>query len=277
MGVRLMEKDEAVSPDGQPAVRLMDAGESVTPVTDTPSFGETLRGNATGFFKGGLSLDKLRDGAAQARGVSESISKAEGGVRGAISEGILTPAQMVAAGAAGMPHLLLDRFPAWASEKLFGGDVVPTDYFPSPADVQQFITDQTGLSQNPSESSEGRVGQAAVAGAMASPTMAIIGALSGAGSELAGQATEGTRAEVVARIIGAAAPFGAKAGVNALRRSPADNITRELANLSDDQLESVLDLMENAQELGTPITVAEAVAQVSRPSRAGAGLRGQRK
>lgn len=233
-----------------------------------PSFLDTLKENVTAPFKGGLAADKFREGVAGAKDVSRDISKAEGGVRGAISEGLITPAMDAAAGIASLPNLALEELPAWASSKiggLVGGktDVEPTSFFPSFQENQEAITNLTGLSRNPAESRLGRVGQSAVSGAMVAPTMPVLGLLAGAGSEAAGQAAEGTSYEVPARMGAATLPFAGRAAVSALRPTPGVTVGKALDSLSPDELNQVLRLIDDSKATGTQITSAEAIAQVT--------------
>lgn len=269
-----IERRKSANPFAAEISRRLESPPTVASA-ENPSFMETLKQNVTQPFSGGLAADQFREGVAGAKDVSRAISQEEGGVRGAISEGLLTPAQMVAAGAAGLPNVLLEQFPAWVSGKLFGGDVVPTSYFPTPQEVQQFITETTGLSQNPAESAPGKVGQAAMAGVMATPGAAVLGGAAGALSETAGQFTEDTKYETISRILGAVAPFGAAAGINAVRPPPSAVILKELNQLNPEQLQSVMGILDDGVRLGSPVTIAEAVSQVT--GRAGSGaLRGQR-
>jgi hypothetical protein len=187
----------------------------------------------------------------------------------------------LAAGVISAPDLLLEQLPAFLvnlyREKTGDerGPIEPTDIFPSFEEVSSEIEKLTGLRRTEAENSFGKIIQMGVTALMGGPQTPIRSSISGGLSETAGQVAEelGPREEMVARILGSLAPFGAGAAMNKFRKDPSATVRAELDALDDGQLAEVLDIMETGQRLGTPVTVAEAMAQVG----GGKGsLRGQR-
>lgn len=88
------------------------------------------------------------------------------------------------------------------------------------------------------------------------------GLLPGATSEAAGQATQGTSLEPVARVLGAVAPGGVSAAVNGAKA--AMNPLRDvIGNLSHADAIAAQRLLDDSRAAGAPLTVAEAIQQVT--------------
>lgn len=212
--------------------------------------------------------------------LSEATSRAEG-LQGALNRMVVTPVQDAVAGIAATPDLLLEQLPAFLvnfyREKVGDerGPIEATDILPSFEEISSAIQNLTGLRRVEAESSFGKIMQMGVTALLAGLRTPKTSTVSGGTSELAGQLAEGQgpRAEMIARITGALAPFGARAAGGRVRKDPSDTVRADLDALSDEQLADVMRIMENGQRLGTPVTVAEAMAQVGGGK---SSLKGQR-
>jgi hypothetical protein len=98
-------------------------------------------------------------------------------------------------------------------------------------------------------------------GAAANASGGVAGSL---GSEAAGDLTEGTAAEPYARVLGALIPgYAASAMTNKLAASNVEQIiARATIDATDDQWNAAMRLQAEAAARGTPITSAEAMAQI---------------
>lgn len=153
-------------------------------------------------------------------------------------------------------------------------------YLPSYQDVTTFMTDTMGIPFAPRETTADKLLQAGGAGASAvffpgTPLTNFTGGVLGAESgELAGMATEGTRYEPIARLT--AGLLGGAAGVGSLNRAAAssmeDAFSRAIQNYGRADIEAAITLQAEAAARGTPLTAAEALAQVKGGNRQLMGL-----
>lgn len=161
----------------------------------------------------------------------------------------------------------------WASEKLTGRPVgVSAMAMPSTATMQKGIEGVTGPWYEP-KTGAGKIAQAAVdtgvqtllggAGATGLVRNAMMGIASGAGSEAAGQATEGKWYEPIARIAAGMGLPLAMAAPGMLRGTPSRIAGDALKGTTKQQMDQAQALMDDAARMGSPITGAEAIAQVT--------------
>jgi hypothetical protein len=141
--------------------------------------------------------------------------------------------------------------------------LVQPDQFPSGPDIQKPI-ENAGIiapksSYTPAQKLIAEPIEGAVGGLAFGPAGAAYGALSGGAGEVAAQ-TLGENFRLPAQVI---TPMGAMAIQRLATASPGRILGPELAKLTDDQAVQARDLFDAAQQAGSPITVAEAVAQVT--------------
>lgn len=196
------------------------------------------------------------------------------GLAGIYNKFIRTPAQEATAILTGTPADLTDMVDRgayeaarFAAQKMEGRDIGPYQQketgLPRAEDIRSTAYKNTPAMK--ADSGLGRIAQggltAGMAGGPVGPLAMGLGAASGATSEAAGQATEGTSAEPWARVVGAFLPLGA-AGLYNLRPRAPDVARKALDGATDAQLAQAQSLIDDAARAGTPLTSAEALAQV---------------
>lgn len=149
---------------------------------------------------------------------------------------------------------------------------------PTGRQAGEAIMQAAGITPEEPQTAAGRIGASALrfAAGSAVPGGSVgrtignvaLGAASGALSEAAGQASEGTAAEPYARVAGALAPAGVAAGVGATRGALPRQAARAIEGMTPQQVAQAMDLMAEAERLGSPITVTEALQQVAGRNRA---------
>ncbi len=197
------------------------------------------------------------------------------GWAGLYNKFLRTPAQEATAIVTGAPADMTDLVDRGAYEaarfvadKLEGRDIGPYQQkrtgLPRAEDIRS-----TAYANTPpvkAESSGGKIIQegltSAIAGGPVGPLAMGLGAASGAASEAAGQATEGTSAEPWARVVGAFAPVGI-GGLTTLRNRAPDIAKSTLKGVTEEQALKAQSLMDDAARAGTPLTSAEALAQIT--------------
>lgn len=197
------------------------------------------------------------------------------GWAGIYNKFLRTPAQEATAIITGAPADITDlvhrgayEAARFAARQLEGRDIGPYEQkktaLPRADDIRS--TAYANAPAMKAESSGGKIIQEALtAGIAAGPVGPLamgLGAASGATSEAAGQATEGTSAEPWARLAGAFLPLGA-AGLYNMRQRAPDVVRKGLDGATSEQLAQAQSLMDDAARAGTPITSAEAIAQVT--------------
>lgn len=184
-----------------------------------------------------------------------------------------------AAGLAGLPRMAGDAL-GWLDRQT-GGDETPSAatkagaalrMLPSGKDISDKFFSLTGAPEVDATGRPGKIVDSAIQGAVGgvlgrgpAAVRYATNALSGAGSEAAGQATQGTALELPARIAGALLAPTATGVAGSIRGTPATNFKTGLTGVSEEQIMRAEALMRSAEELGTPITGAEAMAQAGAP------------
>lgn len=139
------------------------------------------------------------------------------------------------------------------------------DFAPTSEDLQGLVFNGLGIPKVEAETSGGKILQQGLRGLVSGGVRGaagLYGALSGAASEMAGQATEGTEAEPYARVAaGVGAPLIPMTS-NAARRSPAKTIGKTVQGITAQQWNEADKLLKDAKALGIPLTADEALAQV---------------
>ena len=232
-----------------------------------------------------VSLDDLGTAQPAAEGGFVPLSDvAEEGGWGHNLNTIATGVARGIGGVAGLPEMVshADR---WVLKRILGDDlggrvadwVSPAQAMGAPTaeGATKAILDTAGVPETEATTRAGKIGQRAVEFATGSVAPGgvvrnlLIGGAAGAMSEAAGQATEGTVLEPYARVAGAVAAPGAAAAAGALRGGGiARDAATALEKLTPQQADAAKALMADAERLGSPITVAEAVQKVAGPNRA---------
>lgn len=166
-------------------------------------------------------------------------------------------------------------------------DVARLDATRAPLPTPEEITGQVergmravGVAPVDAQTPAGRVGQDAVRFATGSvlpgsplrslPAQVMGGAVAGATSGVAGEGARalgfGETGQAVARTAGALLPAGAGAATRSFRGAPVRDAAQALEDLTPQQLDQARNLMREAERMGSPITVAEAVQQVAGPN-----------
>jgi len=147
---------------------------------------------------------------------------------------------------------------------------------PTGEQVSGAIMDATGMEPVEPETTAGRIGAealrfaagSAVGGSMpAVARNALAGAVAGTASGGAGEATRGSAAEPFARAAGALAPAAVGGAARVVRGNPVRDAAAALDGVTPQQMEQAQALMRQAEQLGSPITLPEAVQQVAGPNR----------
>lgn len=144
-----------------------------------------------------------------------------------------------------------------------------TDLIPPSRDLARSGLNALGVQEKEAETTAGRIGQTAVefgVGSMLGTSLpslarnATMGAVSGLASGGAGEAARGTSLETPARILGALGPPTAAAGLGALRnRAVRNSVVPALRETTPTQADAAARLMRQAEEVGSPITLPEAI------------------
>ncbi len=198
------------------------------------------------------------------RDVPDLVQRGARWAAGFLPESIREPAQRVAQVASLASPL---AFPAMVAEHL-----------PTGEQAGNWLLNKTGIMPEEPETRAGRIGAmatrmaagSAIPGGSIPRTLANIatGAASGALSELAGQATQGTPLEPYARVAAAVAPAVVAHGVGTTRGALPRQAAEAMAGMTPQQVAQAMDLMAEAERLGSPITVSEALQQVGGRNRA---------
>jgi general stress protein YciG len=165
--------------------------------------------------------------------------------------------------ALGLPELPADKTPR---------SYIPDfwSFLPGSRDLRSLVFDRMGVPEVNAESRAGKLGQAAVEGATSSPFGPLgflYGALSGTGSEAAGQTAQalgaGPKVEGAARVAGGVlAPVPAML-YSGIRSTPARIANDALDGVTPQQLNAAQQLMDDAAARGIPLSAPEALAQVT--------------
>lgn len=247
------EQMQSAPPEQPPAEMPMAAAAGPAPSEGQPPAG--LEARVNDFLK--------RNGLAEGYGkwVAYPVERGVSAVLGA-------PGEIADLGQRGAAYLAGQGYRALGMEDTSKRDLADSqklNFFPKSEDVRQSLFGNNTDAVK-AESTAGRIAQegltAALGGAPVGRLAAGLGAISGAASEGAGQATEGTSMEPWARIAGAFLPLGVAAGVSQRQRVP-DMVKRTMGDATDAQLAQAQKLMDDAATAGTPLTSAEAIAQVT--------------
>lgn len=148
-----------------------------------------------------------------------------------------------------------------------------TDMLPGGRQIATSALDAAGIQEKDAETPLGRIGQTALefgAGSLLGGSVpsiarnAAMGAVSGLASGGAGELARGTSLEAPARILGALAPPTAGAGLGVLRnRAVRQSVVPALRSTTPAQADAASRLMRQAEEIGSPITLPEAVQAAS--------------
>lgn len=188
------------------------------------------------------------------------------------------------AGLIGLPGTLSEIGVAMDLPRKYGGKggmpnpnapTVNNSPLPSGADVEEFMTGTMGIPFAPRETTGDKLLQAGGTGASAVifpgsiPANFTAGVVGSEASELAGMATEGTKYEPAARLV--AGLLGGVAGVKGVNRVAASSIEdvldRATMGYGRADFARAAQLQQEAARLGSPITAAEALAQVKGSNR----------
>lgn len=151
--------------------------------------------------------------------------------------------------------------------------ISPMSMLPTSQQVADWLRRQTGVEDVRARTLPGRLAEAATefaagslipgGGAAGLARNVAAGAASGLLSEAAGEAARGSALEPVARVAGALAPAGAGAAARAVRNPVARDAAEALARFTPQQVDAAQTLMRQAEAMGSPITLAEALQQVT--------------
>jgi hypothetical protein len=186
------------------------------------------------------------------------------------------------AGILGLPGTLSEIGASIGAPQAYGGiggmpnPDAPTENrspFPTASDIEGYMERDLGIPMAPAQTTADKLLQAGGAGATAvmipsslamKPAAFVGGVAGGEASELAGMATEGTKYEPVARLLGGV--LGGAAGVSGINRVAASSIedllSRATSGYTKADFAKAAQLQADAAARGTPITAAEALAQV---------------
>lgn len=138
------------------------------------------------------------------------------------------------------------------------------------------VMEAAGITPVDPQTAAGRIGAEGVRFAAGSALgLTALGALRNAGmggvaglsSGTAGEAARGTSAEGPARIAGALAPAAIGGVAAVVRGNPVRDAAAALEGVTPQQMDAARALMAEAERVGSPITLAEAVQQVAGPNR----------
>lgn len=173
------------------------------------------------------------------------------------------------AGTVGLPKMLADN-QGPPTNAISAALALSKDFLPSYQDTMGFMENQLGIPMAVADTSGEKLMQAGGAGATGvmfpgGPVANFVGGVSGSlASEVGGQLTEGTPLEKWARIIPGL--IGGYAGSKLTNMGVASNaeqlLNRATSTVKPEQWSAAMRLQAQAAARGTPITSAEALAQV---------------